>query len=72
VVAPAAVDLPIEEGEKVGDIVVLDGRRVVGRTPLVAAHAADDASVDEKVGWYAGRAADEAGDVLESVLEAFG
>jgi serine-type D-Ala-D-Ala carboxypeptidase (penicillin-binding protein 5/6) len=72
VVAPAAVDLPIAEGEKVGDIVVLDGRRVVGRTPLVAAHAADDASVDEKVGWYAGRAVDEAGDVLESVLGAFG
>jgi hypothetical protein len=38
----------------------------------VAAHAADDASVDEKVGWYAGRAVDEAGDMLDSVLGAFG
>jgi D-alanyl-D-alanine carboxypeptidase (penicillin-binding protein 5/6) len=72
VITPTVVDRPIEEGEKVGEIVVLDGRRVVARRALVAAHAADDASVGDKVGWYAGRAADEAGDVLDSVLGAFG
>jgi D-alanyl-D-alanine carboxypeptidase (penicillin-binding protein 5/6) len=72
VITPTVVDLPIEEGEKVGEIVILDGRRVVARRALVAAHAADDASVGDKVGWYAGRAVDEAGDVLDSVLGAFG
>lgn len=72
VVAPAVVELPIEEGDKVGEIVVLEGGRVVARRALVAAHAADDASVGDKVGWYAGRALDEAGDMLASVFEAFG
>jgi serine-type D-Ala-D-Ala carboxypeptidase (penicillin-binding protein 5/6) len=72
VITPTVVDLPIEEGEKVGEIVILDGRRVVARRALVAAHAADDANVGDKVGWYAGRAVDEAGDMLESVFGAFG
>lgn len=72
VVAPAVVDLPVEEGDKVGEIVVLDGRRVVSRRALLAAHAADDASIGDKVGWYAGRALDEAGEMLDSVFEALG
>jgi len=72
VVAEAVVDLPVEAGDKVGEIVVLDGRRVVSRRALVAAHAADDASVGDKVGWYAGRALDEAGEMLDSVFEALG
>jgi hypothetical protein len=72
VVAPAVVDLPVEEGDKLGEIVVLDGRRVVSRRALLAAHAADDASIADKVGWYAGRALDEAGEMLDSVFEALG
>jgi len=72
VIAPAVVDLPVEEGDRVGEIVVLDGRHVVSRRVLVAAHAADDASVGDKVGWYAGRALDEAGEMLDSVFEALG
>jgi D-alanyl-D-alanine carboxypeptidase (penicillin-binding protein 5/6) len=72
VVAEAVVDLPVEAGDKIGEIVVLDGRRVVSRRALVAAHAADDASVGDKVGWYAGRALDEAGEMLDSVFEALG
>jgi serine-type D-Ala-D-Ala carboxypeptidase (penicillin-binding protein 5/6) len=72
VVAPAVVDLPVEEGEKVGEIVILEGPRVVSRRALVAAHAADDASVGDQAGWYAGRALDEAGEMLDSVFEALG
>ena len=72
VVAETVVDLPVEAGDKVGEIVVLDGARVVSRRALVAAHAADDASVGDKVGWYAGRALDEAGEMLDSVFEALG
>jgi D-alanyl-D-alanine carboxypeptidase (penicillin-binding protein 5/6) len=72
VVAPAVVDLPVEAGDKLGEIVVLEGGRVVSRRALVAAHAADDASVGGKVGWYAGRALDEAGEMLDSVFEALG
>jgi D-alanyl-D-alanine carboxypeptidase (penicillin-binding protein 5/6) len=72
VVAPAVVDLPVEAGDEVGEIVVLEGSRVISRRALVAAHAADDASVGDKVGWYAGRALDEAGEMLDSVFEALG
>jgi D-alanyl-D-alanine carboxypeptidase (penicillin-binding protein 5/6) len=72
VVAPAVVDLPVEDGDKLGEIVVLEGRRVISRRALVAAHAADDASVGDRVGWYAGRAVDEAGEMLDSVFEALG
>ena len=72
VVAPSSVDLPVQAGEEVGEVVVLDGRRVVARRPLVAGNAADDANVGTKVGWYAGRAVDEAGDMLESVFGALG
>jgi D-alanyl-D-alanine carboxypeptidase (penicillin-binding protein 5/6) len=72
VVAPAVVDLPVEEGDEVGEILVLEGRRVVSRRALVAAHAADDASIGDRVGWYSGRALDEAGEMLDSVFEALG
>jgi len=72
VVAPAVVDLPVEAGDEVGEIVVLEGSRVISRRALVAANAADDASVGDKVGWYAGRALDEAGEMLDSVFEALG
>ena len=72
VVAPAVIDLPVQVGDPVGEIIILDGERVVLRRPLVAGQAADDANVADKVGWYAGRAVDEAGDMLESVFGAFG
>jgi D-alanyl-D-alanine carboxypeptidase (penicillin-binding protein 5/6) len=72
VVAPVVIDLPVEAGDEVGEILVLEGRRVISRRALVAAHAADDASVGDRVGWYAGRALDEAGETLDSVFEALG
>jgi serine-type D-Ala-D-Ala carboxypeptidase (penicillin-binding protein 5/6) len=72
VVAPSVVDLPVSPGDPVGEVVILDGQRVVVRRPLVAGQGADDANVVEKVGWYAGRAVDEAGDMLDSVFGAFG
>lgn len=72
VVAPSVVDLPVSAGDPVGEVVVLDGQRVIVRRPLVAGQGADDANVVEKAGWYAGRAVDEAGDMLDSVFGAFG
>jgi serine-type D-Ala-D-Ala carboxypeptidase (penicillin-binding protein 5/6) len=72
VVAPSVVDLPVFAGDQVGEVIVLDGQRVVLRRPLVAGQAADDANVVEKTGWYAGRAVDEAGEMLDSVFGAFG
>jgi D-alanyl-D-alanine carboxypeptidase (penicillin-binding protein 5/6) len=72
VVAPAIVDLPVEEGETLGEVVVLEGERVVARRPLAAAAAVSAPSFGERVDWYADRALDEAGSMLGSVFGAFG
>jgi serine-type D-Ala-D-Ala carboxypeptidase (penicillin-binding protein 5/6) len=69
VTAPALVELPVERGEQLGEIVVSDGRRVLARRPLVAAEAIGDPGLGERAGWYADRALDEAGGIL---TEAFG
>jgi serine-type D-Ala-D-Ala carboxypeptidase (penicillin-binding protein 5/6) len=67
VVAPERVRLPVRRGEPVGEIRVYDGERLVVRRPLVAAVSIDDAGLGKRVGWYAGRAFDEAGDMLASL-----
>jgi D-alanyl-D-alanine carboxypeptidase len=68
VVAPEMVDLPVTRGQKVGEIVVTDGDVEVARVDLVAAHDIPEPSLQERVGWYADRALDEAGDMLASVI----
>jgi D-alanyl-D-alanine carboxypeptidase (penicillin-binding protein 5/6) len=71
VVAPAMVELPVRKGDRLGEVVVLDGDRVVARSVLVAAEDVDAPGFGEKAGWYAGHALDEAGDTLESVFGGF-
>lgn len=68
VVAPAVVDLPVEQGEILGKVVILSGGHVVVRRPLVAARDVREPGVGSRVGWYAERALDEAGDMLGTVL----
>ncbi|MGH3035452.1 MAG: D-alanyl-D-alanine carboxypeptidase family protein [Gaiellaceae bacterium] len=72
VVAPAMVELPVEEGQRLGEVVILEGDRVVARRPLVAARAVPEPGFGERAGWYAGRALDEAGDMLATVLPGLG
>jgi serine-type D-Ala-D-Ala carboxypeptidase (penicillin-binding protein 5/6) len=72
VVAPTIVELPVEEGERLGEIVVLDGERAVARRPLVAAQAVSEPSFGQRADWYADRALDEAGAMLGSVFGVFG
>jgi len=68
VVAPEMVDLPVAKGQKLGEIVVTDGDAEVARVDLVAARDVPEPSFWERVGWYADRALDEAGDILASVI----
>ena len=70
VVAPAVVDLPVSRGERVGEVRVLEGKRVVARRPLVATRAAGEAGFGQRAAWYAGRALEEAGGLLEGVFGA--
>jgi len=70
VTAPAIVDLPVARGERLGQIVVSDGTRIVSRRPLVAAVAVGEAGFGERAGWYADQALDEAGGMLTGVFGA--
>ncbi|HEX2291801.1 MAG TPA: D-alanyl-D-alanine carboxypeptidase family protein [Gaiellaceae bacterium] len=61
VVVPSRLDLPVREGQAVGELRVYDRKRLLGRTALVAAEARDDPGFLDRVGWYAGRTADRIG-----------
>ena len=65
--APESLDLPVSQGDPVGEIVVYDGDKVVARHPLVSSETVDEPSLPARVRWYAGRALDEAGDMLSSL-----
>jgi D-alanyl-D-alanine carboxypeptidase (penicillin-binding protein 5/6) len=67
VVAPESLDLPVSQGDPVGEIVVYDGDKIVARRPLVSSETVGEPSLPTRVRWYAGRALDEAGDMLSSL-----
>ena len=67
VVAPDTLDVPVAQGDPVGEIVVYDGDKVVARRPLVSTATISEPTLPERVRWYAGRALDEAGDMLSSL-----
>jgi len=67
VVAPETIDLPVEQGDRVGEILVYDGDKVVARRALVSTLTLSEPSIFTRARWYAGRALDEAGDMLSSL-----
>jgi D-alanyl-D-alanine carboxypeptidase len=71
VVAPEMVELPVSKGQKLGEIVVTNGDAELARVDLVATRDIAKPSLQERVGWYADRALDEAGDILASVIPGF-
>jgi D-alanyl-D-alanine carboxypeptidase len=68
VIAPEMVELPVLQGQKLGEVVVMEGDREVARTDLVAARDIPEPSLGERVSWYADRALDEAGDIVAAVI----
>jgi D-alanyl-D-alanine carboxypeptidase (penicillin-binding protein 5/6) len=70
VVGPAIVDLPVTRGERLGEVRILEGDRVVARRPLVASRTVGDPSFGARASWYAGRAVDEVGGMVEGLLGA--
>lgn len=70
VVAPSVVDLPVEAGQALGEVRVLEGDRVVARRPLVAAEAVGEAGFGERTRWYADRTLDEAAELVDDILGA--
>ena len=61
VVAPAVVALPVRRGQRVGEVRIYAGRRLIARAPLVAARAVQRPRFAGRVGWYAERALDNVG-----------
>jgi D-alanyl-D-alanine carboxypeptidase (penicillin-binding protein 5/6) len=55
VVAPTAVALPVAQGQRLGEVRVYDGSRLVASSPLVAAGAVSAPGTLDKAGWYARR-----------------
>ena len=70
VVAPAMVALPVRRGERLGEVRVFAGRRLLARRPLVAARGEGAPRFRDRAGWYAGRAFSEAGSMLEGLVAA--
>jgi serine-type D-Ala-D-Ala carboxypeptidase (penicillin-binding protein 5/6) len=68
VTAPEMVDLPVRQGQELGEVVVRKDDREVARIPLVAARDVPEPSLGERAGWYADRALDEAGDLVAAVV----
>ncbi len=55
VVAATAVALPVRRGQALGQILVFQRRRLVGRVRLVAARSVTRPGLASRAGWYAGR-----------------
>ncbi len=55
VVAPAAVALPVARGQRLGEVRVYAGARLLGSRPLVAARSIARPGLRGRVTWYAGR-----------------
>jgi serine-type D-Ala-D-Ala carboxypeptidase (penicillin-binding protein 5/6) len=58
VVAPSVAPLPVRKGERLGEVRVYAGSRLVGSSALVASRSVSRAGVDDRLSWYAGRMLD--------------
>jgi D-alanyl-D-alanine carboxypeptidase (penicillin-binding protein 5/6) len=64
VVAPAAVDLPVRRGQRLGWVRVYERGRLVASRPLVAARTIERPGLGGRLTWYAGRTLHHLGDFL--------
>jgi serine-type D-Ala-D-Ala carboxypeptidase (penicillin-binding protein 5/6) len=55
VVAPVEVELPVQDGQRLGEVQVLDRGLVLARSPLVAANAVEKPGAVGRFRFYAGR-----------------
>jgi D-alanyl-D-alanine carboxypeptidase len=58
VVAPTVVSLPVRKGQRLGEVRVYRGTRMIARSPLIASRSIDRPGWLGRVGWYSGRAWD--------------
>jgi len=70
VVAPAMVSLPVRKGQKLGEVRIYDGAKLIVTRPLVAAEAIEAPGLGARLRWYAGRALDHLGGIVSSIFGA--
>ena len=68
VVGPAMVDLPVERGERLGEVRVYSGAELIATRPLVAGETIEAPQLGHRLRWYAGRSLDHAGDALGALV----
>lgn len=68
IVAPLALDAPVERGETVGSIRVTQAGELVAEVPLVAGRDVEEPGFGRRFSWYAGHALDEAGDLIGAIV----
>ena len=56
VVAASTVALPVARGQRLGEVQVYAGGRLIGTSPLVAARSVSKPNVASRAAWYAGQA----------------
>jgi D-alanyl-D-alanine carboxypeptidase (penicillin-binding protein 5/6) len=61
VVAPSAVGLPVTRGQRIGEIRVYSGKKLIARSPLVAGRSEKMPGFGGRLGYYAGRTLDHIG-----------
>jgi serine-type D-Ala-D-Ala carboxypeptidase (penicillin-binding protein 5/6) len=61
VVATSSPALPVRRGQRLGEVRVYSGRKLVARAPLVAARGASRPGLGGRVGFYAGRTLEHIG-----------
>jgi D-alanyl-D-alanine carboxypeptidase (penicillin-binding protein 5/6) len=64
IVLPVEAALPIQKGQRLGEVQVLDRGAVIARSALVAANAIDRPGTLGRVGFYAGRTLDHLGGIF--------
>jgi D-alanyl-D-alanine carboxypeptidase (penicillin-binding protein 5/6) len=62
VVAPTVLDLPVDAGQRVGEVRIYSGRRLVARRALVAGRSVARPGFGVRLGFYAGRTFSHLGD----------
>jgi D-alanyl-D-alanine carboxypeptidase (penicillin-binding protein 5/6) len=60
VVAPVGVELPVREGQRLGEVRIYEHQRLIATSPLVASRSISEPGALDRAGWFAGRAAHNA------------
>lgn len=71
IVVPITVKLPVAKGQPLGEVKVYERGKLVAASPLVATRSIESPGWDARIGWYAGRALDHAGNVLSGFIGLF-